>query len=323
MRYFMVFFLLINAAMASGQQTPNHILASVKTHYGTVQGSATVISKGSKYSLVLSSAHNFRDIKDSTFWIYYPDGTYTIATLLAIDNERDLSLARVESNAVLGTSYLTEIIEKGPIFGVGYINGEGPNSSELTYTGASYSEEVKYKWSIDATNRPKLDSGSGIFINESFVALIYQKENKATQMEACSHNEIIEFLNENKQGEECGDFKVIPKKQISPPIWKPNPNIPIFTNNLKIIELQNEITELKVQLSNQATQLSNQTMQLSNQVMQSDLKVIELQTELKSLKEQLSNKAVPSKIEDVVPDGLKLPSDVVPDCLKLPSDVEE
>ena len=68
---------------------------------------------------------------------------------------------------------------------------------------------------------------------------------------------------------------------------------------------------------------NHQTMQLSNQVMQSDLKVIELQTELKSLKEQLSNKAVPSKIEDVVPDGLKLPSDVVPDCLKLPSDVEE
>jgi hypothetical protein len=287
---------LINTAMASDQQTPNHILASVKTHYGTTQGSGTVISKGSKYSLVLSSAHNLKDVKDSTFWIYYPDGTYTVATLLAIDNERDLSLSRVDSNTVLGTSYLTEIIEKGRIFGVGYIGGEGPNYSELTYTGASYSEEVKYKWSIDAKNRPKLDSGSGIFINDSLVAVISQKENKADQMEACSHNEIIEFLDENKQSEECGDFKAIPQKQISPPSWKPNPNVPIFTNNSKIIELQSEIKALQEKLSNQITQ--------------SNLKIVELENEIKALKEQLSNQVVPSTVEDVIPDGLKLPSDV-------------
>jgi hypothetical protein len=115
-------------------------------------------------------------------------------------------------------------------------------------------------------------------------------------MEACSHNEIIDFLDANKQGEEYGDCKATPQPQISPPAWKPNPNVPIFNNNSKFIELQNEIMALKEKISNQA--------------MQSDSKIAELENEIKALKEQLSNQVLPAKVEDELSNGLKLPSDI-------------
>jgi hypothetical protein len=160
------------------QRTPSHVLASVNIFNGDHQGSGTIISKGEKSAALLSAAHNFKGVLGGNFWIYYPDGTYTNATLLAVDRERDLALAKVDASTILGHSYLPRKIVDGEINGVGYTDGQGPNYRKLVYSQAYYNSAQKYMWEFGVSTGSfwNGDSGSGVFIDEALVAVTSQRD---------------------------------------------------------------------------------------------------------------------------------------------------
>ncbi|MFZ8360660.1 hypothetical protein ACO1LX_19870, partial [Staphylococcus aureus] len=73
------------------------------------------------------------------FFVYYPDGTYAKATLLAHDPGRDLAVASVDADTIIEHSYIPEgVPQTGTLSGVGYTGGQGPNYRTLAYTGAYY-----------------------------------------------------------------------------------------------------------------------------------------------------------------------------------------
>jgi hypothetical protein len=248
------------------QKTPNFILASVNIYNGSLQGSGTVISKGEKYAAILTAAHNFKGKIGGPFWVYYADGTYTKATLLAIDRERDLALGKVDANTVLGHTYIPKTINEGILSGCGYTAGQGPNYRRLRYNGSYYNSFNKYMWDLTVTDGPFWDgdSGSGIFIDEGLIGVTSQRDAYIQvgcnvykkRLYACSHKEIYDFLTENKEVlKDCGDWKTPPQSHGSsedaPPLWKPNPNIPIYTesNTAKMVaDLRIEVTKLKEQI---------------------------------------------------------------------------
>ena len=244
------------------QKTPNHVLASVNIYNGEVQGSGTVISQGEKFSALLSAAHNFKGVIDGEFWVYYPDGTYTKAKLLAIDRERDLVVAKVDSSTILAHSYIPNKIVDGEISGVGYTGGQGPNYRKLVYNKSYYNDKNKYMWEFGVENGPFWDgdSGGGVFIDEALVgvtsqrdALVFQGNGYIKRLYACSHDEIVRFLEENKEKlSDCGDWSQAAVTQVVssdlPPIWMPKPNIPIYTENRlekSFYELKLDIEEIK------------------------------------------------------------------------------
>lgn len=247
------------------QRTPSHVLASVNIFNGDVQGSGVVVSKGDKHSAVLSAGHNFKGNVGGEFWVYYADGTYTKATLLAVDRERDLALARVDSKTILGHSYIPKAIFRGEITGVGYTGGQGPNLRKLVYNSAYYNTAKKYMWDFSVREGPFWDgdSGSGVFIDDATVGITSQRDalvplghnTYQRKLYACSHDEIVRFLTVNKDKlEGCGDYTVaqeIPAgSDGSPPLWKPNPNVPIYTESRvdkMLTDLRADVDALKKQ----------------------------------------------------------------------------
>lgn len=240
----------------TAQKTPNRVLASVNIYNGEIQGSGTVISKGEKNSIILSAGHNFKGVIGGEFWVYYADGTYTKATLLAVDRNRDLAIAKVDSSTIISHSYLPKKIISGEISGVGYTGGQGPNLRSLVYNKPYYNSFQKYMWEFDVQKGPFWDgdSGSGIFIDEALIGVTIQRDSAISKkLYACSHDEIISFLEENKEKlDGCGDYYQSPPIVVSssdlPPPWKPNPNVPIYTENKidKLLDdLKRDIEELK------------------------------------------------------------------------------
>lgn len=248
------------------QTTPNHILASVNIFNGQIQGSGTVISKGKARAAVLSAAHNFKGKIGGNFYVYYPDGTYTEATLLALDPGRDLAVASVDADTILAHSYVPEKFgDTGTLSGVGYTGGQGPNYRTLTYTSAYYNTSNRRMWEMNVTKGPFWDgdSGGGVFLDEALIgltsqrdALVYAGNNTyVRRMYAVSHGEIVAFLNENKAAlADCGDWTVRPEARFAgdgPPLWKPSPNVPIHVggNEPSVRELRAEIEDLKKRIS--------------------------------------------------------------------------
>lgn len=248
------------------QQTPAHILASVNIYNGSVQGSGTIISKGEKYALMLSAAHNFVGKIGNSFWVYYPDGTYTEATLLAVDRTRDLALARVDVDTILANSYISKTPKKGILDGVGYTGGQGPNKREMNYTGSYFNASNRHMWNLSVINGPFWDgdSGGGVFIDGGLVGVTSQRDAyvwksptlRCKRMYACAYSEIVSFLNENPQNvAECGDWSTPPEVYTAatnaPPLWKPNPNVPIYVEggtDSVIRNLKADVDSLKDQL---------------------------------------------------------------------------
>lgn len=243
--------------------TPDYILASVIIFNGDIQGSGTIISKGSKWSLLLTAAHNFSGKINELFWVYYPDGTYTEAKLMAYDKERDLALAAVTSQSIISHSYIPSNLKEGMIdlVGVGYTGAQGPNVKDLKYNGAYYDDNKKYMWNLNVANGPFWDgdSGGGIFCDGGLVGVTSQRNAKVwvdnvnftKRLYAISHSEIVAFLKNNPFDQtDFGDYSK-PSQVISndkaPPLWKPNPNVPIYINktNSEIKILQDELKELK------------------------------------------------------------------------------
>jgi hypothetical protein len=242
--------------------TPNHVLASVIIFNGQTQGSGTIISQGNNHSLLLTAAHTV-DKPDSSFWVYYPDGTYTEAKVIACDKQRDLALASVKSDTILSHSFVPEKTnpKNMDLIGVGYTQGQGPNVKDLKYNGAYYNKEKKYIWNLKVSSGPFWDgdSGGGIFEDGGLVGVTSQRDvnnAQSKQLYAISHIEILKFLKEHPLDKiEYGDYSIPATNSVrenSPPLWKPNPNVPIYTDSLSkpnFNELYEEINKIKSQLN--------------------------------------------------------------------------
>lgn len=250
----------------TAQTTPNHILASVNIYNGKIQGSGTVISKGKTKAAVLTAAHNFAGKVGGEFFVYYPDGTYTKATLLAHDKTRDLAVASVDADTIIAHSYIPESVpQSGTLSGVGYTGGQGPNYRTLSYTSAYYNSCNRRMWEMNVTAGPFWDgdSGGGVFLDEATIGVTSQRDSLLyagnntyiRRMYACSHAEIVAFLTENKTAlAECGDWSVRPEVKLAgdgPPLWRPTPNVPIHIggNEPSVKELRAEIDDLKKKLN--------------------------------------------------------------------------
>ena len=243
--------------------TPNHILASVNIFNGSKQGSGTIISKGEKYAAVLTAGHNFKGEIGGPFWVYYPDGTYTKAMLLAIDKERDLAVGRVDVKTILGHSYVPNVFGEGTLSGCGYTGGQGPNYRTLCYNSSYKNTASKWMWDLSVTSGPFWDgdSGSGVFIEDACVGVTSQRDSYIQvgpgtyqkRLYAVSHVELVAFLKENASAlDGCGDWSLkseaVYAGDDAPPLWAPKPNVPINTPNgtdKLIRDLQDDVAALK------------------------------------------------------------------------------
>jgi hypothetical protein len=221
--------------------TPSRVLAAVNIFNGDKQGSGVVVSKGDKFAAVLSAAHNFSGKIGGTFWVYYADGTFTKGTLLAVDRDRDLALARVDADTIIGHSYVPEAVVPGEISGVGYTGAQGPNYRKLTYNAAYWNAAKKYMWEFGVREGPFWDgdSGSGVFIGDGVVGVTSQRDayvvacgRVSKRLYACSLEEIRGFLTEHAaELAGCGDYRLPPEVPAgaddAPPAWTPTPNVPV------------------------------------------------------------------------------------------------
>lgn len=294
------------------QHTPSYILASVNIYNGTLQGSGTVISQGTKHALIVSAAHNFIGNIGGNFWVYYPDGSYTEGTLLAVDRKRDLALARVSADSIIECAYVPEKMVEGQLSGVGYTKGQGPNLKRLKYSGAHYNASKKYMWNLNVLGGTFWDgdSGGGIFVDNALVGVTSQRdavlEGRANNLYACSHSELVAFLNENKQNDiECGDWRVVRAASTTPsnlpPLWKPNSNVPIYVQDRTqktISELRTDVEGLKKTVVTLKPQDNSQS-------------ISELRKDVESLKGSISTLKNP---ENDIFFGLKKPSEVNEDA---------
>jgi hypothetical protein len=252
-------------AGAKHQRTPDHVLSAVRINNRGALGSGTIISKGDRYATVLTVAHLFNGKLGTEFWVYYADGSYTTATLIASDAKRDLALCRVEADTVLARSYIPKEMIKGNVnlSGVGYTLGNGPKYKTLTYNNAYYNKDQKYFWNFSVNSGPNWsgDSGGGVYIENALVGVISMRDDdensKSRQFSphvyAVSHTEIVGFLGENEAAlVDCGDWsEPLPQRasdKDSAPLWKPDPNIPIHVENdvhKAIRELRADVDSLK------------------------------------------------------------------------------
>ncbi len=289
------------------QATPNYVLASVNIYNGKLQGSGTIISKGDKYAYLVSAAHNFLGKINGEFWVYYPDGTYTKATLVAIDRERDLALARVDADTVLAKANVPKELIKGDLYGVGYFQNQGPNLRRLTYTGTSKNEANKFVWGMQSTNGDYAagGSGSGVFVNGELVGVGTHREagNSSKKIYVVSHHELLDFLKINAPvGPEFGDWTHKEEEKVAaidaPPLWQPTPNIPINTQN----GVEKMIYDLKQELAS-----------FKQKVNDVDTSVVPVRSEEEVVTQEIP---YPSAFDDVIPkiakdkDFLKKPSEV-------------
>ncbi len=245
------------------QKSSASVLASVNIYNGSIQGSGTIISKGPTKALLLSAAHNFQNEVGSRFWVYYVDGTYTVGTLIAIDHQRDLAVAWVPSETIIDRSHIpSKISQQGILSGVGYTGGQGPNYRELSFNNCVVNHYNKSMWNFSVVKGPFWDgdSGGGVFADDALIGVTVERDkyrNQCNRLYSISHQEILNFLNENKsQLKDCGDYMQSSPVQVakinSPPSWSPKPNVPIFLDNpleKQINVLQQEISLIKLGLS--------------------------------------------------------------------------
>lgn len=240
-------------------ETPTHAMASVLLYNGDIQGSGTIIAKGDKYATLLSAAHNFSGIIGGHFWVYYPDGTYTQATLIAIDTNRDLAIARVDAHTVTGKVWVPSSMPTttDSLVSVGYPRGIGPN---LRYVKYVCNYEKLWRFDLQTGEPAPGDSGCGLFLGDALIGVVSQEHSANKSHYAVSLNDINAFLNENRTKlAGCGDWSTRPVVQVAkksaPPLWKPIANVPlpISTEVTKeISNLKQELADLKKQREREA-----------------------------------------------------------------------
>lgn len=248
------------------QNTPNRVLSSVLIYNGKIQGSGTVISKGEEYSAVITAAHNFKGEIGGQCWLYYPDGTFTRATLAVHDTERDLAIVKVPSSTIVGNSFVPKEMSGSTSFTcVGYSNGQGPNMNNLKYKSTYKNSSKKYMWQVTLNDGTIWDgaSGGGVFLGDACIgvtsqrdALVYVPQNgqyvQSKNMYAVCHQEVLNFLEENKNEiQDCGDWSVEPESLYggddpnTPPLWTPNPNVPVNLPGNNLATLKEDVNQLK------------------------------------------------------------------------------
>lgn len=254
---------------ASGriQETPVHVLASVNIINGTRQGSGTIISKGETYSALLTAAHNFDGKIGSKCWVYYPDGTYTEGELMAVDQKKDLAIARVPSDTILAHSFIPKSMAGGKLNAVGYSGGEGPFLKNLSFNYKYTDTHKNEMWNLSVYNGPLWDgdSGGGLFTaDSSLVGVVTQRDGRLSNCKnlyAVSYPELYRFLKSNEASlAECGDWSeppVLPASDESkPPLWKPKSNIPIYTENSvekKVDQLRVDVDDIRDKIGDKPT----------------------------------------------------------------------
>ncbi len=225
------------------QQTPNSVLASVMIRHGKAQASGTIVSKGDSKAALLTAAHPFKNDKPGArFWVYYPDGTYTIATLVCADYERDLAIATVASNTILGHAYIPDSLPKDEYTAVGYTNGQGPNFKNINYSGYIATKNKLWVMDVKTGSYGNGGSGGGVFSGNALIGVAVERDASYIQnglvyttprMYVVPHETVISFLYIYKDllGE-AGEWTTPPETyggdETRPPLWKPNSNIPIF-----------------------------------------------------------------------------------------------
>lgn len=233
------------------QQTPNHVLASVIIYNGDLQGSGTIISRGKEKAALLSAGHNFKEEEvGDKFWIYYADGTYAEAVLVAIDKKRDLALATVEADSIITHAFVPKEFPdpESSLTSVGFTNGKGPIFKTLKYNKQFRDSRTgKYVWELSLRSGEYWngDSGGGVFLGNALSAVATHRNYSAgycyngtwvqdrVKMYAAPHHEIVSFLEENQDKiEGCGDWCQEPEAlpvalEDGPPLWMPQPNVPI------------------------------------------------------------------------------------------------
>lgn len=227
-------------------ETPAHVLASVRTLNGGIKCSGTIISKGPEWAAGVTAAHCFTGKIGGTFWVYYPDGSTTDATLLAHDPKRDLALFKVPSKTVLAISQLPDRDpQPGSVWNVcGYPGGEGPMHYELKVNAAPVSNAAgMWRWAFDVTGDGAVfsgNSGCGVFSNGQTVGVLSHRDeyNNGKTLYCAPYSVMQAFLQENAgKARDCdgwwcpikrrnGEQPPAPPGGVPPP-WTPRPNVPI------------------------------------------------------------------------------------------------
>lgn len=256
----------------SGKQqvVPMSVLSSVKILSGDKMGSGTVIAKGEEYGTVLTAAHVFSGQEiGQTFWVYFPDGTYTKGTLVAKSDADDLAIATIPENTVLATTPVPDKMPAGRIKLVGYTGGEGPIYRSMVYQDRS---EGMWRMNLVNSSAERGDSGGGVFQQNQLIGVataksgwVYYKHNchwykrKDDSIYVVPHSDVTAFLQKNVSQESIasmGDYRhqmeveqLYAGRSITedmPPLWSPKPNIPLHLPSQNKLEIRVEMLEKQI-----------------------------------------------------------------------------
>lgn len=256
----------------SGQQqvAPRSVLSSIKILVGDKTGSGTVIAKGEEFGTLLTCAHVFAGSEiGQTFWVYFPDGTYTKGTLTAKSDKTDLAIATIPADTVLATTAVPPEMPKGDIKLVGYTGGEGPMYRAVTYQDQS---EGMWRMNLANSSAEKGDSGGGVFQQNQLIGVataksgwVYYKCNcrwykrRDDSIYVVPHQDVVAFLKESIPQESIasmGDYSDQMEVELyagrttesgdTPPLWSPRPNIPLHLPTQRQLEQRVQLLEKRI-----------------------------------------------------------------------------
>ena len=125
-------------------------------------GSGTIISSS---GLGISCEHIFRDRVSNNATVYYPNGSRTLARLIALDTKNDLSLFKVSSESILSYICIPKSVPAGTPYLIGYPRSKGPKKVPSRFRGY-----YANAWSFAGYNEHGM-SGGGIFIKDTLVSI--------------------------------------------------------------------------------------------------------------------------------------------------------
>lgn len=187
----------VNADEAAAR-LPDPLAASV-----LVNGcSGTVISKGEKWARILTARHCVIGNIGNTAQVEFIDGTFSKATLLAIDDGKDLALFAIPAIEVRGVAPVAiGTPDKARYESIGWPCHD-PKNRDPYYFLLSPIQEHQYTgwgwWGFKVDNGGAIPgvSGSGIFANGQLVSVLARNNGHkvATECFGCNPAQIAEFI---------------------------------------------------------------------------------------------------------------------------------
>jgi len=257
-------------------KTRPQVLSSVFVENGGVVGGGSVISRGPKYAAILSCAHIFNGVIGGPFKVYFADSSSATATLLAIDKDLDLSLARVPVDAILGNTYITRFLPSEKLTAIGFPGGRGPMFEDVSYVGT----DGNGKWVF---NFPTVLSGAGMSGNGVYQGDVLCGVSVEQAQSYCGNNittnvvhalNIIDFLNRNQQSlAGCGDWGKPPSYATAyDGGWYASSNV-ILPPDHSIVELRKKVNTVMGHFNTVMQQ------QASDHMLLTKLRIVEKQPE--------------------------------------------